>query len=54
MIHRVVRLNAPALPNRAARSLTGTAATTFQRFAQDHRDVWHALPTPDAEQNTGR
>ena len=44
MIHRVVRLNASALPNRAVRRLTGTPATPFRRFAEEHRDVWRATP----------
>lgn len=40
MIHRVVRLNVSALPNRSVRRLTGTPATTFRRFAEDHAALW--------------
>ncbi len=40
MIHRVVRMNVSALPNRVVRRLTGTPATTFERFVRDSADVW--------------
>lgn len=40
MIHRVVRLNVSAWPNRAVRALTGAPATSFEEFARDHRHVW--------------
>lgn len=40
MIHRVVRLNVSAFPNRAIRRLTGEPATTLRRFLQDHRTAW--------------
>lgn len=40
MIHRVVRLNVSAFPNRAIRRLTGEPATTLHRFVQDHRATW--------------
>lgn len=42
MIHRVVRLNVSALPNRTIRRLTGQPATTFRQFVEDHRPVWDA------------
>lgn len=41
MIHRVVRLNMSALPNKAVRRLTGTPATTLRQFVIDHRDSWN-------------
>lgn len=40
MIYRIVRANVSAFPNRVVRRLTGRAATTFRRFALDHREVW--------------
>lgn len=40
MIYRVVRLNISAVPNHAVRRLTGTPATTFARFVDDHCGVW--------------
>jgi uncharacterized protein YbjT (DUF2867 family) len=40
MIHRVVRLNVSAVPNRMVRRLTGTPATTLADFVRDYRDVW--------------
>lgn len=40
MIYRIVRLNISAVPNRAVRRLTGDAATTFERFTEDYRQVW--------------
>ncbi|AQX14966.1 hypothetical protein BKM78_02745 [Tessaracoccus sp. T2.5-30] len=40
MIYRVVRLNASAVPNRSIRRLTGSPATRFDRFVNDHRDLW--------------
>lgn len=42
MIHRIVRLNVSALPNRTIRRLTGQPATTLRQFVQDHRSVWDA------------
>jgi uncharacterized protein YbjT (DUF2867 family) len=40
MIHRVVRLNVSALPNRSIRRLTGQPATRLARFIADHRNAW--------------
>ena len=40
MIHRVVRWNVSALPNRAVRRLTGRPATTFAEFAARERAAW--------------
>ncbi len=40
MIHRVVRLNISAFPNRMVQRLTGAAATTFAQFVRDYADVW--------------
>ena len=40
MIHRVVRLNVSALPNRSIRHLTGRPAGTLQQFVCDYADVW--------------
>lgn len=42
MIYRVVRLNISAFPNRAVRKLTGSPATTFEQFVEDHRSVWES------------
>ena len=43
MIHRIVRLNVSAVPNRSVRKLTGRPATTLVEFAGDYREVW--VPT---------
>ncbi|MBB1517414.1 NmrA family NAD(P)-binding protein [Tessaracoccus sp. MC1679] len=43
MIYRVVRLNASAAPNRSIRRLTGSPATRFDRFVNDHRDLWQPI-----------
>lgn len=43
MIYRVVRLNASAAPNRSIQRLTGTPATRFDRFVNDHRDLWQPI-----------
>ncbi len=40
MIWRTVRLRVSARPNREVRAMTGSPATTFRRFAEDHRAVW--------------
>ncbi|MGV8909720.1 MAG: SDR family oxidoreductase [Propionicimonas sp.] len=40
MIHRVVRLNVSALPNRSIQRLTGRPATPLAQFIADHRDAW--------------
>lgn len=40
MIHRVVRLNVSAFPNRAVRRLTGEPATTLRQFVEDHSSAW--------------
>jgi uncharacterized protein YbjT (DUF2867 family) len=40
MIHRVVRLNISAVPNRSIRSLTGRPATTLREFVTDYAAVW--------------
>lgn len=40
MIHRVVRLNVSALPNRSIRRLTGRPATRLARFVADNRQAW--------------
>lgn len=45
MIHRVVRLNVSALPNRSVRRLTGRPATTLEQFVREHREVWAPAPT---------
>ncbi len=37
MIHRVVRLNVSALPNRTVRTLTGAPATTLREFVAGYR-----------------
>lgn len=39
-IHRIVRLNASAVPDRSVRRLTGEPATTLARFVQDYRSAW--------------
>lgn len=46
MVHRVVRLNVSALPNRSIRTLTGTPATTLAQFVSERRDVWALTPGP--------
>ena len=43
MIHRVVRLNVSALPNRSVRRLTGHPATRLAEFIADHRQSWEPL-----------
>ncbi len=40
MIHRAVRMNASAFPNRTVRRLTGEPAARLERFVRDHADVW--------------
>ena len=40
MIHRVVRLNISAFPNRTIRHLTGRPATTLRQYVTDNRPVW--------------
>lgn len=40
MIHRVVRLNVSAFPNKKVRKLTGEPATTLAQYVRDYRDVW--------------
>ncbi|MFE1664331.1 NmrA family NAD(P)-binding protein [Microbacterium sp. P02] len=40
MIHRVVRLNISAFPNRAVRRLTGQPATSLEQFVDDYRTAW--------------
>jgi uncharacterized protein YbjT (DUF2867 family) len=40
MIHRVVRLNVSAVPNRSIRSLTGRPAGTLRAFVTDYAAVW--------------
>jgi uncharacterized protein YbjT (DUF2867 family) len=40
MIHRVVRFNVSAFPNRSVRRLTGQPATTLAQFVHDYRDAW--------------
>ena len=44
MIHRVVRMNISAFPNRVVRRLTGVPATTLAEFVGDHRDAWTPQP----------
>lgn len=44
MIHRVVRLNVSAFPNRSIRRLTGRPATTLAEFVHDYRDSWAPVP----------
>jgi uncharacterized protein YbjT (DUF2867 family) len=41
MIHRVVRLNVSALPNRCIRRIAGHPATTLAQFVADHRHTWN-------------
>jgi uncharacterized protein YbjT (DUF2867 family) len=41
MIHRVVRLNASALPNRSIRRLTARPATTLAQFVADNHNTWN-------------
>lgn len=41
MIHRVVRLNISAVPNRSIAKLTGQPATRFQQFVRDYQDEWN-------------
>ena len=43
MIYRMVRLNTSAAPNRSIQRLTGTPATRFGRFVNDHRDLWQPI-----------
>jgi uncharacterized protein YbjT (DUF2867 family) len=40
MIHKIVRLNVSALPNRSVRRLTGRPAISLGEFAEDYRDAW--------------
>lgn len=40
MIHRVVRLNVSAFPNRMVQRLTGARSTTLAEFVRDSRDAW--------------
>jgi uncharacterized protein YbjT (DUF2867 family) len=40
MIHRVVRLNVSAFPNRSIQRLTGRPATTLAQFIAEHREAW--------------
>lgn len=40
MIHRVVRRNISAFPNRMVRKLTGTPATPFAQFVRDSAEAW--------------
>jgi len=40
MIHKVVRLNVSAFPNRSIRRLTGQPAAPLARFVADYRDAW--------------
>lgn len=42
MIHRVVRMNVSALPNRSVRRLTGRPATALEQFVADYAEVWNA------------
>lgn len=44
MIHRVVRLNVSARPNRSVRKLTGEPATRLAQFVRDYRSVWESTP----------
>jgi uncharacterized protein YbjT (DUF2867 family) len=41
MIHRVVRLNVSALPNRSVRRLTARPATPLAQFIADYRSAWN-------------
>ncbi|WP_062070249.1 SDR family oxidoreductase [Demequina sediminicola] len=40
MIHRVVRMNVSAFPNRKIRKLTGSPATTMAEYVRDRAEVW--------------
>ncbi|WP_061961154.1 SDR family oxidoreductase [Demequina flava] len=40
MIHKVVRLNVSAFPNKKIRELTGEPAGTMAEFVRDYKDVW--------------
>ncbi len=40
MIHKVVRLNVSAVPNRSIRRLTGAGATPLRQFVADTRTTW--------------
>lgn len=40
MIHRIVRMNVSAAPNRSIRRLTSRPATTLAEFVGDHAHVW--------------
>lgn len=40
MIHRVVRLNISAFPNRMVQRLTGEPATRLAQFVSDYADAW--------------
>ncbi|WP_125099282.1 NmrA family NAD(P)-binding protein [Leucobacter chromiireducens] len=51
MIHRVVRLNISAIPNRSIRALTGQPATRFEQFVRENRDAWD--PVPPGSQDPG-
>lgn len=42
MIHKVVRLNLSAFPNRSIQKLTGHPATTLRQFVNDYADIWEA------------
>jgi uncharacterized protein YbjT (DUF2867 family) len=42
MIHKVVRLNISALPNRSIQKLTGSPAVTLREFVSDYAKVWKA------------
>ena len=44
MIHKVVRLNISAFPNRSIRTLTGQPATSLRQFVRDYADVWEPDP----------
>lgn len=44
MIHKVVRLNISAFPNRSVQKLTGRPATTLEQFVRDYADVWAPSP----------
>ena len=45
MIHRVVRSNISAFPNRTVRELTGAPATRFAHFVRDYAPVWNRPAT---------
>ncbi|TFD87013.1 SDR family oxidoreductase [Cryobacterium lactosi] len=40
MIHKIVRLNISAFPNRSIHRLTGLPAITLEQFVDDYSDVW--------------